>query len=69
MNLKGITAEEMRLILSTYGIPQDEIYVIPWQNPLSSYIGEYWIITDGEDIEQKRSEYVQNLYDMLFSQQ
>ena len=69
MNLKGITAEEMRLILSTYGIPQDEIYVIPWQNPFSSYIGEYWIITDGEDIEQKRSEYVQNLRDMLFSQQ
>ena len=69
MNLKGITAEEMRLILSTYGIPQDEIYVIPWQNPLSSYIGEYWIITDGEDIEQKRNAYVQNLRDMLFSQQ
>ena len=69
MNLKGINAEEMRLILSTYGIPQDEIYVIPWQNPLSSYIGEYWIITDGEDIEQKRNAYVQNLRDMLFSQQ
>lgn len=68
MNLKGINAEEMRLILSTYGIPQDEIYVIPWQNPFSSYIGEYWIITDGEDIEQKRSAYVQNLRDMLFSQ-
>ena len=68
-NLKGITAEEMRLILSTYGIPQDEIYVIPWQNPFSSYIGEYWIITDGEDIEQKRNAYVQNLRDMLFSQQ
>ena len=69
MNLKGINAEEMRLILSTYGIPQDEIYVIPWQNPLSSYIGEYWIITEGEDIEQKRNAYVQNLRDMLFSQQ
>lgn len=69
MNLKGINAEEMRLILSTYGIPQNEIYVIPWQNPLSSYIGEYWTITDGEDIEQKRSEYVQNLRDMLFAQE
>ena len=69
MNLKGISVEDMRLILDTYGIDQEDIHVIPWQNPLSSYLGEYWIVMEGEDMEQKRSEYVQNLRNMLFAQE
>ena len=69
MNLKGISVEDMRLILDTYGIAQEDIYVIPWQNPISSYIGGYWIVSEGEDPEQKRSAYVQDLRDMLFAQE
>lgn len=69
LNLKGIRAAEMRMILDSYGILQEDIYVIPWQNPISSYIGDYWIITEGEDTEQKQKDYVQNLRDMLFAQE
>ena len=43
-NMKGTTIEEMRAILSTYDIPKDDIIVIPWQNPISSYLSEYWIV-------------------------
>ena len=69
MNLKGISVKDMRLILNTYGLARDDIHVIPWQNPLSSYLGDYWIVTNGEDMDQKRSDYVQNLCDMLFAQE
>ena len=36
--LKGATAEEMALILSTFDIEDKNIFVIPWQNPISSYM-------------------------------
>ena len=38
MALKGATAEEMALILSTFDIEGKDIFVIPWQNPASSYM-------------------------------
>lgn len=66
MNMRGTNADEMRTILSTYDVEEDNIYIIPWQNPLSSYIGEYWIIKEGEDINAKREEYVENIREMLF---
>ena len=69
MGLRSVYAAQMRMILDTYGIAQEDIYVIPWGNPLSSYIGDYWIITEGEDIEQKRNAYIQNIKDMLFTQE
>ena len=69
MGLRSVDATAMRMILSTYDVEQEKIYVIPWQNPLSSYIGDYWIIEEDEDMEQKRNTYVQNLRDMLFPQE
>ena len=36
----GATLEEMKAILSTYDISSDNIYVIPYVNPLSSYYYE-----------------------------
>ena len=68
MRLKGATAEEMKAILSTYDIPKESIIVIPWQNPISSYIGEYWIREENEDsasVAKRREEYVENLREML----
>ena len=38
MALKGATAKEMALILSTYDIEDKNIFVIPWPNPISSYM-------------------------------
>ena len=67
--LKGASAEEMRAILSTYDIPEENIAVIPWQNPVSSYLPEYCIVFSGEGPEaarQRRREYAENVRSMLF---
>lgn len=37
MELPGLTAEETAAILETYGTPDTDIFIIPWQNPLSDY--------------------------------
>ena len=42
----GVDAEQMKSILSTYDVKEDDIYVIPWQNPISSYLCDYWIAED-----------------------
>lgn len=66
MNLKGASADEMRAILSSYNISEKNIHVIPWQNPLSSYIGEWWLIKEGEDADEKMREYAAFARGMLF---
>ncbi len=58
MTLKGASAEEMALILSTYDIEDKNIFVIPWQNPISSYAK---IIKDMTEY----SEYINNIRTML----
>ncbi len=35
--MKGVTIEQMRLILSTYGLEEKEIEVVPFHNSISSY--------------------------------
>ena len=37
MNLNGASIAEMRAILSTYDIDEKDVFIIPWQNPVSSY--------------------------------
>ena len=64
--LRSVGAYDMRLILATYSIERENINIIPWQNPLSSYLGDLWIITDGEDAVKKREKYVALIEDMLF---
>ncbi len=59
--LKGTSAELMREILSAYGLNENEIYIIPWQNPLSSYIADCFI--DGSAAAEA---YVQRVRAMLF---
>ena len=66
MSLKGMRAEDMRTVLSTYHVDEEEIYIIPWQNPVSSYIGECWIIRDGEDRDAKIQAYIEHIRQMLF---
>lgn len=66
MNLRGVDVDTMRAILSTYDIGEDKIYIIPWQNPISSYLGEWQIVKEGEDIEEKRDAYVERIREMLF---
>ena len=57
MALKGATAEEMALILSTYDIEDKSIFVISWQNPISSYM-----VTEDT---AKAPEYINNIRAML----
>lgn len=57
MALKGASAAEMALILSTFDIEDKDIFVIPWQNPVSSYM-----VT--EDM-AKDPEYINNIRAML----
>ena len=67
MDMPAVGAESMRQILSTYAIDYDsDVYIIPWQNPLSSYIGEYWIAIEGEDAEAKQAAYINKVREILF---
>ena len=65
MNLRGVDADAMRAILATYIIDEDDIHVIPWQNPLSSYLGSWQIVLEGEDGEAKKQDYVDHVRNML----
>ncbi len=69
MNLKGATLDEMRAILSAYDMDEEDVSVIPWQNPISSYIADCWIRQEGEDpaaVEKRRQEYIDGIRGMLF---
>ena len=67
MNLRGVEADRMRVILSSYyQIGSDKVYVIPWQHPFSSYLPELFIIEEGEDPQVKREEYIKKIRRMLF---
>ena len=57
MNMPGVTAYEMRQILSSYALDESAIYIIPWQNPLSSYIGDVWIVDSNTTAEQRQAKY------------
>ena len=68
MALKGASIDEMKTILSGYDIPKENISIIPWQNPVSSYIGEYWLSLENEDPHseaERRQQYVDRLREML----
>ena len=69
VNLKGASIAEMRAILSTYDIDEKDVFIIPWQNPISSYIPEYWISQKDEDpaaAEKRKQEYIDGIRQMLF---
>ena len=67
--LRGASSEQMRYILAAYALDSDDIHVIPWQNPISSYIPECWIVTEnGESLEEKQAQYIQTVSAMLFGE-
>ena len=67
MDLKGISAAEMQEILKTYPVEARDIHIILWQHPLSSYLPEYCVVTEGENQEQKIAEYTEKIRQMLFN--
>ncbi len=69
LQLKGASAEEMKAILSAYGLNEQNILIIPWQNPISSYVPDTLIKREGEDqsaAEARRQEYINDIRSMLF---
>lgn len=68
LNLQGVDVDKMRQILSTYNIDENDINIIPWQNPISSYIGDFWITYEGENIEEKQKAYIESVRNMLFGE-
>jgi len=69
-SFKGsIGASSMRLILDTYDVTREDITVIPFQHPLSSYIGSIFYIQEGEAsevTEARKNAYKEKILDMLF---
>lgn len=67
--LRGASSEQMRYILAAYALDPDDIHVIPWQNPISSYIPECWIVTEnGESLEEKQAQYIETVSAMFFGE-
>ena len=69
MKLKGAAADEMKAILSSYDINERDIVIVPWQNPISSYLGEHMISFDDEEpaaAAKRRQDYIDMIRDMLF---
>ena len=69
MNKGNLNAAQMRAILSTYPVGEEDIYIVPWQNPLSSYIGDWQFIEPGKDMEAVRTAYLETVRQMLFGPQ
>ena len=62
----GLSLRELKAILSTYSIKQEHVVIIPWQHPLSSYIGEYWIAPANVDLAEVRMNYISRIRRMIF---
>jgi hypothetical protein len=58
-------AAEMRVILSSYDVDESEIYIVPWQNPISSYLGDLWVVREGEEPQKKLEAYIDNVKKMI----
>ena len=50
----------------TYSVEEGDIYIIPWQHPLFSYLPEFCIVTEGVDMDKKAADYAENIRKMLF---
>ena len=67
LELRGTTAEQMKIILSSYKIDKMSVCIIPYQKPTSSYLGDFWTADNGEDLEAKQAAYINQIREMLFS--
>lgn len=66
VSFSGVGAEEMRIILSTYDISYMQVHIIPFQHPLSSYMGDYFFTTGNEaQDEYRRNSYIDNIRNMI----
>ena len=68
IRLKGINKHQLRSILETYDITPEDIYIVPWANPLSSY-ALFLGAVGTEEYEAKKEVYINNVRDIIFESQ
>lgn len=66
--MPGVNAASMRQILAAYDIDDDDVYIVPWQNPISSYIGDFWLRMQGEDGTAQQNMYIAIIRDMILGE-
>ena len=68
LGLRGVDASEMRQLLIQNNLGPNDVNIVPWQNPLSSYgFGDYWDRWIAmEDITPQKNLYLAMVHDMLF---
>ena len=68
LKMPGVSYDIMAHILWSYDIAEEDIHIIPWQNPISSYIPEYWVYTEGETEAEhtaKQAKYIETIRYLL----
>lgn len=65
-NLVGVRAGEMYAILASYNTDREDMYIVPFHHVFSSYVAQWQIVTEGEDIEAKKRAYIESVRKMLF---
>jgi hypothetical protein len=66
LGLKGVSRAEMYAILATYAVDESKVYIVPWQNPFSSYIPGYRVIHDNVDAKTLMEDYKIKVKKMLY---
>ena len=66
-DLRGVNASQMRQILLDKNLGPNDVNIVHWQNPISSYIGDFWVIWPYmNDNTPQENFYYAIVYDMLF---
>ena len=66
-DLRGVNASQMRQILLDKNLGPNDVNIVHWQNPISSYIGDFWVNWQYiDDNTPQENFYYAIVYDMLF---
>lgn len=66
-DLKGVNASQMRQILLDKNLGPNDVNIVHWHNPVSSYIGDFWVNWQYiDDNAPQENFYYAIVYDMLF---
>ena len=66
-DLRGVPAALMRQILLDKNLGPNDVNIVHWQNPISSYIGDFWVNWQYiDDNAPQENFYYAIVYDMLF---
>lgn len=65
LSLKGANLTQMRSILGSYSLSPENIYIVPWANPVSSYIADLWLHDEDGETVADPEDYVRSIRSML----